>query len=457
MKIAIVGAGWAGMAAVVAATQAGHIATVFEAARAVGGRARALNGTLPDGSEVVLDNGQHIMIGAYTETLRLMRQVGVNPEAACLRLPLTLQFPDGSGLALPRWFAPLDALGGILGAVGWSWADKWSLLKAATGWQLGGFACAPGTSVAQLCHQLSPQVLETLIDPLCVSALNTPAERASGQVFLTVLKDSLLGGQGASNLLLPRIDLASLFPQPAADWVQARGGSVRLGTRVERLRWTAAPSPADAEPKSAPPHLPPSPSPGRWRVNDEPFDAVIWATSSSNAASALVEYAQAAPESIAKTMQQWATVARQLQFEAIATVYAYAPGVHLSQPMLALRSTPTDAPAQFVFDRGQLGGPKGLLAFVVSASAGEREALQRQVLVQAQVQLGLALQPVQTVVEKRATFACTPGLVRPAQAIAPGLVACGDYVAGPYPATLEGAVRSGLEAVRLACTPAGGG
>ena len=54
-----------------------------------------------------------------------------------------------------------------------------------------------------------------------------------------------------------------------------------------------------------------------------------------------------------------------------------------------------------------------------------------------------------TVVEKRATFACTPGLQRPSAQIAPGLLACGDYVAGPYPATLEGAVRSGLHAARL--------
>jgi predicted NAD/FAD-dependent oxidoreductase len=83
---------------------------------------------------------------------------------------------------------------------------------------------------------------------------------------------------------------------------------------------------------------------------------------------------------------------------------------------------------------------------VVSASTGEREALQAQVLHQAQAQLGLALQPVQTVVEKRATFACTPALSRPPMPIAPGLWACGDYVAGPYPATLEGAVRSGWAA-----------
>ena len=99
-----------------------------------------------------------------------------------------------------------------------------------------------------------------------------------------------------------------------------------------------------------------------------------------------------------------------------------------------------------VFDRGQLGGPAGLLAFVVSASSGDRDVLQAQVLEQAKQQLGLNLQPVQTVVEKRATFACTPGLERPPMQIAPGLLACGDYVAGPYPATLEGAVRAGQAA-----------
>ena len=116
---------------------------------------------------------------------------------------------------------------------------------------------------------------------------------------------------------------------------------------------------------------------------------------------------------------------------------------------LALRShadQQTPAPAQFVFDRGQLGGPAGLLAFVVSASSGDRDVLQAQVLEQAKQQLGLNLQPVQTVVEKRATFACTPGLERPPMQIAPGLLACGDYVAGPYPATLEGAVRAGQAA-----------
>ena len=136
-----------------------------------------------------------------------------------------------------------------------------------------------------------------------------------------------------------------------------------------------------------------------------------------------------------------------MHHEAITTVYALAAS-GLTRPMLALPATAL-YPAQFVFDRGQLGGPRGLLAFVISASTGEREALQRRVVAQAREQLGLVVEPLRTITEKRATFACTPGLQRPPMAVAPGLLACGDYIAGPYPATLEGAVRSGRDAGNL--------
>ena len=431
VKVAIVGAGWAGMAAAVSASEAGHTVTVFEASRTLGGRARALQGTLPDGTPVTLDNGQHILIGAYTETLRLMRLVGLDPDALLLRQPLSLPFPDGTGLQTPayakHWPAPFDAIAAIATARGWNWGERLSLIRASLGWQLKRFACAPELSVAQLCARMAPRVLHELIEPLCVSALNTPASQASAQVFLRVMKDALFGVRGGSHLLLPRTDLSALFPVAAAQWIAQRGGQVHLGQRAGSLRWQA-------------PH---------WLLDGQAFDRVIWATSSSNAALALVEYAQAAPESIANSMKTWATITSAMRFEAIATVYAWAPQARLPHPMLALRNTAT-APAQFVFDRGQLDGPQGLLAFVVSASEGSREELQVAVLQQAKDQLaalGLStLQPVQTVVEKHATFACTPGLQRPPQQIAPGLLAAGDYVQGPYPATLEGAVRSGWAA-----------
>jgi len=122
----------------------------------------------------------------------------------------------------------------------------------------------------------------------------------------------------------------------------------------------------------------------------------------------------------------------------------------LPRPMLSLDSGP-NAPAQFVFDRGVLSGDpaqRGILAAVVSACQGERDQMTQSVKAQIENQLGLPdLQVITTVVERRATFSCTPDLVRPPTRIGPGLWACGDHVQGPYPATLEGAVRSGLEVV----------
>lgn len=423
MKIAVVGGGWAGMAAAVQAAQSGHHVTVFEAARSLGGRARALPATLPDGQEVMLDNGQHILIGAYTESLRLMRAVGVDPAQALLRLPLTLRFADGHGLQLPRLPAPLDALAGIARARGWPLGARLGLLRAAWRWRHARFECDAPLTVAALCQALAPQVMRELIEPLCVSALNTPAPQASAQVFLRVLRDALFGVPGGSNLLLPRTDLGTLFPAPAAHWLARHGAQLRLGTRATHL----------------------VPGPTGWRVDGHSFDAVLLATPAGET----VRLLQTAPPTA--PISGWLDRAQALRFEAIATVYAWADRATLPAPLLTLSSTPA-APAQFVFDRGQLGGPAGLLAFVVSASEGTREQLQAQVLRQARAQLGLEPQAVQTVVEKRATFACTPGLQRPPQRIAPGLLACGDYVNGPYPATLEGAVRNGLAAAGALAT-----
>jgi hypothetical protein len=394
---------------------------------------------LPDGTPVSLDNGQPILIGAYAESLRLMRLVGVDTDKALLRLPLTMQFPDGQGLQLPDLPPPLDAVLGIIRAKGWHWRDKLALLRTASAWQLRGFRCAPHTSVAQLCAALTPRLMAEFIDPLCVSALNTPAREASGQVFLRVLQDSLFSGRGGSNLLLPRTDRGALFRQAAAHWLAQQGGQVITGQRVQRLRplpdgcWEAVCTGGSADDAATP----------------EVFDHITLACPSREA-SRLVQGLTDLPglDGLCRLdgpahARRWSTAASALRFEAITTTYAYARGARLPQPMLALRNT-AQHPAQFVFDRGQLDGQHGLLAFVVSASDGDRARIEQRVLQQAAAQLALPpLQTVQTVVEKRATFACTPGLQRPGLQVLPGLTACGDYVQGPYPATLEGAVLSG--------------
>ncbi|WP_311221498.1 MULTISPECIES: hydroxysqualene dehydroxylase HpnE [unclassified Acidovorax] len=432
MKIAVVGAGWAGMAAALGAARAGHAVTVFEAARTLGGRARAVAAQGDDGQPITLDNGQHILIGAYTECLALMRSVGVAESPALLRMPLALPYADGTGLRLPDLAPPWDALVGIARARGWSWGERLALLRTAAAWRLGGFTCAPGATVAQLCAHLPVRLQQEFIDPLCVSALNTPADQSSGTVFLRVLRDSLFSGRGGSHLLLPRTDLGALFPEPAAQWLRTHGHAVHSGQRVVGLNQTN----------------------GGWQVESsaglDHFDAVVLATPAPEAARLVRGAVPDGGEATA--LHRWADSADALRHTAIATVYAQHPtarGALLPQPMLALRASAA-RPAQFVFDRAPLGGPAGLLAFVVSAFEGERDVLEQQVLQQAADELGLpGLRVLRTVVEKRATFACTPGLKRPPAQVATGLLACGDYVDGPYPATLEGAVRSGTAAVQL--------
>ncbi|MDQ6881247.1 MAG: FAD-dependent oxidoreductase, partial [Pseudomonadota bacterium] len=262
------------------------------------------------------------------------------------------------------------------------------------------------------------RVLDGLIEPLCVSALNTLAARASGQVFLRVVRDSLFrpghGRWGGSNLLLPRVDLGKVFPHAAARWLEQRGARVQLGQRVQHIAADGA----------------------GWQVDGEGFDAVVLACPPWEAARLV--------RGTGTDAAHWLVPTDALTHEAIATVYVCG-GPRLPLPMLALHPTPS-GPAQFVFDRSQLGGPAGLLAFVVSASVQERDTLQGQVLAQGAALGWTGLEAVQTIVERRATFACTPDLQRPGIVVAPGLLACGDYVAGPYPATIEGAVRSALEA-----------
>lgn len=418
MKVAVVGCGWAGISAAVSLADAGHEPIVFEMAPQPGGRARSL---ASDVDAPPLDNGQHILIGAYRDSLALMRRLGVDPDQALQRRPLALPYPGELGLRLPPG-SPLPSFTrGVLAHRGWTLGSRLALLRAATGWLMRGFRCAPGLAVAELCAALPAQVRRDLVEPLCVAALNTPSHQASAQVFLRVLKDALFSGPGSADLLLPCLPLSELLAQPAAAWL---GERLRLGSRVRQLE------------------------PG-WRVDGEAFDAVVLACSSVEAARLVEPLAPA-----------WAACAQSLRFEPILTVYLFSPGSRLNEPMLALREGP-DAPAQFVFDHGQLGGRPGRFAFVVSGAAPwvARGDGAEAVLAQAMRELAWASPPSveRAITEKRATFACTPGLVRPSRQILPGLVAAGDYVEGPYPATLEGAVRSGRCAIQRLVSPATGG
>ena len=390
----------------------------------LGGRARGV-----DVDGLALDNGQHILIGAYTRTLALMHTVGADIVGGLWRQPLELRYPDGRGLQLPPGRAVPGFVRAVLGCRGWSWSDRLALLAAAAGWAAKGFRCDPALTAQALCRKLPAPVRQLLIDPLCVAALNTPASEASAQVLLRVLRDALFSGRGGADLLLPRRSLDALLPQPAQAWLAAAGVPIQFGHRVQRLAAAGL----------------------GWMVDDQPFDAVVLACSAAEAARLAEPVAPA-----------WAALARGLRYEPIVTVYLQCSGARLPSAMTALIEGP-EAPAQFAFDHGALGATPGLFAFVVSGArrwvdAG-LESTGQAVLQQALQAFAAGTWPsaprvLKVLAEKRATFRCTPGLKRPPTRILPGLLAAGDYVQGPYPATLEGAVRSGEAAA--AALAAGG-
>ena len=171
-----------------------------------------------------------------------------------------------------------------------------------------------------------PRVRRDFIEPLCVAALNTPIEEASGAVFLRVLRDALVGSPGSADLLLPRVGLGNVFPAPALAWLERNGATIRLAHRVDQIERDGA----------------------GWRVDGGNADHVVVAASAVEAARLVGPHAPA-----------WAATAAALRYEPIATVYARSAGCTLPEPMLALHAGDADRPAQFVFDRGQLGGEAG--------------------------------------------------------------------------------------------------
>ncbi len=419
LRLAVIGAGWAGLAAAVRAREAGLEVSVFEMAAQAGGRARS---TCIDGQS--FDNGQHILIGAYRRSLALMRTVGVDPDTVLMRLPLAMPFPDGRGLRLPHGPPAIALLRGILGASGWGWRDRLALLQHALRWRVAGFRCPTESTVDELCAALPKAVRELLVDPLCVAALNTPAPRASAAVFLRVLHDALLGPRGSADLLLPRAPLNALLADRAAAWLEDRGTRWHARHRVGALQSDGS----------------------GWQVDRERFDAALLACTPLEAAR-LVDAVNPG----------WAATARAIEYDAIVTVTLVSNGTRLSAPMVALLES-ADAPAQFVFDQGALGMAPGRFVAVVSGAGRwlDRSLDQIGQLVQCQLLAAFPLgtwheppQVLKTLAEKRATFRCTPDLRRPAPQVAPGLYAAGDYVQGPYPATLEGAVLSAEAALSL--------
>lgn len=430
--IAIVGGGYAGMAAAVTLAAAGVGCRVFEAGKTLGGRARRV-----EYKGEVIDNGQHILTGAYTELLRLMHLVGV-PNSSLQRLPLRLSIaPKFLLSATPTALLPGRLYFGwaLLSAKGLTWSEKSAAIRFMQVLKRARFQVDASMSVATLlAQQTQPQnLIDYLWQPLAISALNTPLAFASAQVFANVLRDSLTNNREASDLLLPRVDLSALFPEPAASWLQQRGCDVQAGVRIKQILATA----------------------GNYAVISESgtqnFDGVILAVG---------------PHQLQGLMKNLDPPA--LSYQPIVTIYfKFDQPVRLGEAMYGQKV----GFVQWFFDRQAMNALNrrgnsppasegGLIAAVISAS-GPHSLLSNEALAQRAFeelrQHIPNLPPAvwqKVITENFATFACTPHAARPtASTCYPRVFRAGDYVAGDYPATLEGAVRSGIGAANasIAC------
>jgi squalene-associated FAD-dependent desaturase len=265
-----------------------------------------------------------------------------------------------------------------------------------------------------------------LWEPLCVAALNTPLDLSSAQIFLNVLRDSLAGSRQDCDMLLPLTDLTRLFPDHAAAFIERNGGQLLRSQTVLAIRREATGLVVET------------------RQGTQHFDQVISAVPPQRLAALTAEL----PELAAAVAQ----VGR-FGYQPIYTAFLqYPAGTRLPYPMLGLHGGAT----QWVFDHGQLRDEPGLICAVISA-AGPHQALSHDELAhQVDSELRAAFPTLaspqwhKVIAEKRATFSCIPGLERPTQATPlSNFFLAGDYTAGDYPATLEGAVRSGVKCAQL--------
>ncbi|NYT65796.1 FAD-dependent oxidoreductase [Alcaligenaceae bacterium] len=438
MKVAVVGAGWAGLSAAVELRKQQCQVTVFEASHTLGGRARRVQSPA---ITPVIDNGQHILLGAYSQTLALMQTLGLNDTDLFLREHLHLESADGSFClrtkALP---APLHLLHAVITAKGLSLREKLKLILLTRKLQNANWRVKPGLSVAAWLHQggQSQHVIQQFWQPLCLAAMNTPIMTACAQLFAHVLKDSLGGKQEASDTLIPRVDLSALWPDQVALWDSSL--QIHMGQPVRQLMQQGS----------------------AVLVNDEIFDAVVVASNVPSALRLLTPLADTPQAS------NYLQCLRNFDYLPIATLtLQLAKPWGLPRAMMMLHEDPIRLHfGQWLFDRSVfiMPGPKQAdttLSVVISDARQTMSHTKAQVIdgiieqITEQAQRFGPMPTVQAnelIIEKRASFAATPGLQRPdCQTPWPQVYVAGDWTDTGYPGVLEGAVRSGQQAARLVC------
>jgi len=441
--LVVVGAGFAGLSAAVRLASRGARVLVVEAKARLGGRATAFRDR-DTGDEI--DNGQHVLLGCYTDTFAFLREVGA-VDRVRVQPQLAVTMIDTSGrrsrLVCPTLPSPLHLLAGVLEWDALSWRDRLSVLSMATPIRLARRSLAAGATrqaasagetvdAFLIRNGQTPRLREMLWNPLALAALNQPPEHAAAPPFARVLGEMFGDDPRASAIALPTRPLAEMYAEPAREYLAARGGEVRAGAPARVIINGDAVVGVEAG--------------GQTYATPYVISAVPWY--------ALAELLNTVPPGLAATVDR----ARRMAASPIVTVYLWLDRRVVDEPFIGLPGRAM----QWVFDKGQIfdgGASGGPLSLVSSGAAAILARTNEELVSMAFDELAAALPHVRSarlirssvVREPRAPFSLAPGQpARPATETAVrGFALAGDWIDTGLPATIESAVRSGHRAAEL--------
>jgi squalene-associated FAD-dependent desaturase len=402
MKVAVVGGGLAGLAAALELTKQAHAVRLFEARPTLGGAVQTLPEREGDPSPPP-DNGQHVALGCCTAYLDFIAEIGRSSALSRVRLGLPVVAEDGRVATIRPGLVGLLRYGHV------SLGERLAIGRVARRLAKLDPAEHDEETFGTLLRTLGQAQagIDRFWDVFIRPALNLGADEVSAAPGIFTVQTALLAGGGASDLLLPRAPLGEMHGDAAGAELERRGAEISLGTRVGSLEELDA-------------------------------DGIVVAVPPAESARLLGE-----PEP-------------ELEDSPIVSVHLLFERQIMGRPLTALLGSD----AHWLFDRGALTGhppERGQYITVVSSGAPELLELRGRDLIdriagQVTERLGAAeLLWSRVSREPAATFAARPGTERArpgAETPRPNVVRAGAWTDTGWPATMEGAIRSGREAAR---------